>query len=129
MADCLFCTLPVTDIILENERALAFYDKFPVNEGHVLIVPKRHVVSLFDATQEEITSIWKLIEGVKELLDQRFHSNGYNIGVNVGAAAGQTIFHMHVHVIPRYDGDVEDPRGGIRKIKKSLVPYVGEGEE
>ncbi|MBC2723865.1 MAG: HIT family protein, partial [Desulfosporosinus sp.] len=100
-----------------------------VNEGHVLIVPKRHVVSLFDATQEEITSIWKLIEGVKELLDQRFHSNGYNIGVNVGAAAGQTIFHMHVHVIPRYDGDVEDPRGGIRKIKKSLVPYVGEGEE
>ncbi|HBV87162.1 MAG TPA: HIT family protein [Desulfosporosinus sp.] len=129
MPDCLFCTMPVTDIILENERALAFYDKFPVNEGHVLIVPKRHVVSLFDATQEEITSIWKLIEGVKELLDQRFHSNGYNIGVNVGAAAGQTIFHMHVHVIPRYDGDVEDPRGGIRKIKKSLVPYVGEGEE
>lgn len=88
--------------------------------------PKRHVVSLFDATQEEVMSIWKLIEEVKEALDQRFHPDGYNVGVNVGASAGQTIFHMHVHVIPRYDGDVEDPRGGIRKIKKSLVPYDGD---
>ena len=126
---CIFCTLPETEILVENELALAFFDKFPVNEGHVLIVPKRHLVSLFDATQEEVISLWKLIEDVKESLEQRFHPDGYNIGVNVGAAAGQTVFHLHVHVIPRYQGDVRDPRGGIRKIKKSLVPYAGEGEE
>lgn len=129
MTKCVFCTLPETDILVENELALAFYDKFPVNEGHVLIIPKRHLASLFEATQEEIISIWKLLEEVKEELDKRFHPDGYNVGVNVGAAAGQTVFHLHVHVIPRYHGDVSDPRGGIRKIKKSLVPYAEEGEE
>ena len=129
MTQCMFCTLPETDILVENDIALAFFDKFPVNEGHVLIITKRHLASLFDATQEEVMSIWKLLEEVKEELNKRFHPDGYNVGVNVGAAAGQTVFHMHVHVIPRYHGDVQDPRGGIRKIKKSLVPYAGEGEE
>ena len=129
MTECMFCTISETDILLENEMALAFFDKFPVNEGHVLIIPKRHLANLFDATQEEVGSIWKLIKEVKEKLNKRFHPDGYNVGVNVGAAAGQTVFHLHVHVIPRYLGDVPDPRGGIRKIKKSIVPYAGEGEE
>ncbi|HEY8910614.1 MAG TPA: HIT family protein [Desulfosporosinus sp.] len=123
MTECIFCTLPKTDIIVENELALAFFDKFPVNEGHVLIIPKRHVASLFDATREEIMDIWALLGNVKEVLDKRFHPDGYNVGINVGAAAGQTVFHMHVHVIPRYQGDVSDPRGGVRKVKKCLVPY------
>jgi len=129
MTECVFCTLPEVDILVENEMTLAFFDKFPVNEGHVLIIPKRHLTSLFDATQEEIMSIWKLLEEVKEVLNNRFHPDGYNVGVNVGAAAGQTVFHLHIHIIPRYQGDVTDPRGGIRKIKKSLVPYAGEEEE
>lgn len=129
MIQCLFCTLQGTEILAKNEMAQAFFDKFPVNRGHVLIVPKRHLASLFDATMEEIMSIWKLLEEVKEELDKRFHPDGYNVGVNEGAAAGQTIFHMHVHVIPRYHGDVQDPRGGIRKIKTNLVPYAGEGVE
>lgn len=129
MSECVFCTLPEIDILVRNEMALAFLDKFPVNEGHVLIVPERHVASLFDLTQEEVLGIWKLVGEVKEVLNIRFHPAGYNVGVNIGAAAGQTIFHLHVHIIPRYDGDVSDPRGGIRKIKKSLVPYAGEGEE
>lgn len=129
MIECMFCGLTETDILVENEMALAFFDRFPVNEGHVLIIPKRHLVSLFDATLEEVISIWKLLEEVTEELNKRFHPDGYNVGVNVGAAAGQTVFHMHIHVIPRYHGDVQDPRGGIRKIKKSLVPYAGEGEE
>lgn len=129
MNECIFCTLPETDILSENEMAQAFFDKFPVNEGHALIIPKRHFASLFEATQEEIKSIWQLVEQVKEELDKRLHPDGYNVGVNVGAAAGQTVFHLHVHVIPRYQGDVSDPRGGIRKIKKSLVPYAEEGEE
>ena len=73
-------------------------------------------------------AITRLIIEVKDKLDQQFHPDGYNIGVNVGSAAGQTIFHLHVHVIPRYLGDVPDPRGGIRRIKKSLVPYLEEGE-
>lgn len=129
MTDCVFCTMQGIDILVQNEMAQAFFDKFPVNEGHVLIVPKRHVASLFDLTQEEVTDIWKLVAEVKEVLNNQFHPDGYNVGVNEGAAAGQTIFHLHVHVIPRYNGDVSDPRGGIRKIKKSLVPYAGEGEE
>ncbi|AFM39403.1 HIT family hydrolase, diadenosine tetraphosphate hydrolase [Desulfosporosinus acidiphilus SJ4] len=129
MTDCMFCTFSEKDILAQNELACAIFDKFPVNEGHVLIVPKRHSASLFELTEDEVIGIWELAEEVKEILEDRFHPDGYNIGVNVGAAAGQTIFHMHVHVIPRYNGDVSDPRGGIRKIKKSLVPYVMEGEE
>jgi len=105
MNDCVFCTLLGTKIIVEDELARAFFDKYPVSAGHVLIVPKRHAVSLFEATQAELVSVGKLLIKVKELLDERFHPAGYNIGVNVGEVAGQTIFHWHVHVIPRYRGD------------------------
>lgn len=128
MALCIFCRLEESEILVENELSQAFFDKYPVNEGHVLIIPKRHLSSLFEATSEEAMSLWKLIEVVKEELNKRFHPDGYNIGLNIGAAAGQTIFHAHIHVIPRYKGDVKDPRGGVRKIKQSLVPYAGEGE-
>lgn len=93
-----------------------------------MIVPKRHVETLFDATQDELAAINHLLFEVKAKLDQKFQPDGYNVGVNVGLAAGQTVFHLHYHVIPRYVGDVEDPRGGIRRIKKSLVPYAAEGE-
>jgi diadenosine tetraphosphate (Ap4A) HIT family hydrolase len=120
--------LPKEKVIDENDLAVAFYDAYPVNEGHVLIIPKRHVETYFDATQDEKNAISLLLARAKEKLDERFHPDGYNIGVNVGAAAGQTIFHLHVHLIPRYAGDVPDPRGGVRKIKKSLVPYAEEGE-
>ncbi|HBP65462.1 MAG TPA: HIT family protein [Desulfosporosinus sp.] len=105
MNDCVFCTLLGTKIIVEDELARAFFDKYPVSAGHVLIVPKRHAVSVFEATQAELVSVGKLLIKVKELLDERFHPAGYNIGVNVGEVAGQTIFHWHVHVIPRYRGD------------------------
>ncbi|GAB6154566.1 HIT family protein [Desulfosporosinus burensis] len=128
MAPCIFCRLEETEILVENELSQAFFDKYPVNEGHILIIPKRHLANLFEATSEEAMSLWKLIEVVKEELNKRFHPDGYNIGLNIGAAAGQTIFHAHIHVIPRYEGDVKDPRGGIRKIKQSLVPYAGEEE-
>lgn len=128
MNDCLFCQEPQKEIVAENALALAFFDKFPVNQGHTLIIPKRHVASFFEVTTEELQAINELIFKVKDILDQRFKPEGYNIGVNVGAAAGQTIFHLHCHVIPRYLGDVEDPRGGIRKIKKSVVPYLAEEE-
>lgn len=105
MNDCVFCTLQGAEILVEDELARAFFDKYPVSEGHILIVPKRHAATIFDATQEEIASVGKLLKKVKEHLEERFHPDGYNIGANVGEVAGQSIFHWHVHVIPRYKGD------------------------
>ncbi|SPF47803.1 HIT domain protein [Candidatus Desulfosporosinus infrequens] len=105
MSECVFCSLPATVILAENELAKAFFDKFPVSVGHVLIITKRHVKNIFEATPEEMASIGGLLRRVKEHLDEQYHPDGYNIGVNVGDAAGQTVFHLHVHVIPRYRGD------------------------
>jgi diadenosine tetraphosphate (Ap4A) HIT family hydrolase len=125
--DCIFCNcLDSNDeIIAENRYAFAVMDKFPVNEGHALILPKRHFASLFEASEEEIKAIYSLMHEVKEMLDIQYEPAGYNAGVNVGYHAGQTIMHLHVHLIPRYEGDVENPRGGVRNIKNSLVPYDG----
>jgi diadenosine tetraphosphate (Ap4A) HIT family hydrolase len=120
---CPFCEMPAEQIVLENEQAKAFYDKYPVQKGHVLIVPKRHIASYFEATEEEITAIHRLLHEGKEKLDQEFAPDGYNIGVNVGSYGGQTVMHLHVHLIPRYKGDIEDPRGGIRKAIPNIVPY------
>lgn len=114
MADCLFCAdLP---IVLENELACAFYDKHPVNQGHLLIIPKRHVEDYFGLTSAEKQAIDDLLQLGKELLDRRYQPDGYNIGANCGAVAGQTIFHCHIHLIPRYEGDTENPRGGVRGV-------------
>ncbi|OPX45945.1 AP-4-A phosphorylase [Ruminiclostridium hungatei] len=123
---CIFCDyINDKNYLMENELAVAIYDKFPVNKGHVLIIPKRHYASYFDATQDEIIAFNDLTKKVKALLDSNLKPDGYNIGINIGEAAGQTIFHLHVHVIPRYYGDVDNPRGGIRKLKKPLVEYDG----
>jgi len=128
MNTCVFCQLTEERIIAQNEKALAFYDHYPVNPGHTLVILKRHVETLFEASMEDIDAMSRLVFQVKDLLQEQFNPDGYNVGVNVGTAAGQTIFHLHFHIIPRYLGDVEDPRGGVRKVKKSQVPYAGEGE-
>jgi diadenosine tetraphosphate (Ap4A) HIT family hydrolase len=120
---CPFCDTQSLKIILENDKAIALYDKYPVQRGHLLIVPKRHVTTYFDATDEEIMAIHELIKKGKELLDREYSPDGYNIGVNVGEYGGQTVMHLHVHLIPRYKGDIDDPRGGIRKAIPNLVPY------
>lgn len=123
---CIFCEYyNEKKYILENNLAFAIYDNFPVNKGHVSIIPKRHFASYFDTTTEEVTALNNLIQQVKVILDNDFNPDGYNIGINIGEAAGQTIFHLHIHMIPRYKGDVENPRGGIRKLKKALVEYDG----
>lgn len=122
---CIFCSREELNIIAENELCFAIYDKYPVNLGHVLIIPKRHYKSFFDATIEEVTAIYELIHKCKEILDKKYKPTGYNIGININESAGQTIMHLHVHLIPRYDNDVEDPRGGIRNLKPQLVPYKG----
>lgn len=121
--ECIFCNCDKENYIAENKYAFAILDKYPVNEGHTLIISKRHFESLFEATPDEAKAIFNLIHEVKEILDVQYNPQGYNIGVNVGYAAGQTVKHLHVHVIPRYKGDVENPRGGIRNLKVPLVNY------
>ena len=116
MKDCVFCQPENLDIIAENDLARAFYDACPVNKGHMLIIPKRHVEDYFAASAEEQAAMSRLIKEVKVLLDQQFSPDGYNIGANCGHFAGQTVFHYHLHLIPRYKGDVKNPKGGVRKV-------------
>lgn len=120
---CPFCNLEPSRIFADNEHAVAIYDGFPVNPGHVLIIPKRHVVSLFEATKEERAGLFDLLDDVRCRLITERKPDGFNIGINDGAAAGQTIFHLHIHLIPRYMGDCEDPRGGVRKLFPDRACY------
>jgi len=123
--DCIFCQTQKLKIILKNDLCYAIFDLYPVNKGHMLIIPFRHVESLFEATQDEILAIFDLLQKVRVYLDKEFSPDGYNIGVNVGKYAGQTINHLHVHLIPRYKGDIENPVGGIRGVipSRRLYPY------
>jgi len=121
--DCIFCSISEEKIILENKLAFAIYDKYPVNLGHLLIIPKRHFPDVFSATIEEVQAIHNLIKKSRDYLNKKYNPDGFNIGVNLGKVAGQTIFHLHIHVIPRYLGDVENPRGGIRNFKENIVKY------
>ena len=114
---CLFCKDP-RGVSLERELAYSARDSYPASPGHTLVIPKRHVASFFDLTPEEINACMELITEERELLDEEFKPDGYNIGVNVGPAAGQSIFHVHIHLIPRYKGDVENPQGGVRHVTK-----------
>ncbi len=120
---CPFCNINNGDIIAENEYALAFFDKFPVNKGHTLIIPKRHIANYFDLTEQEQISIRSLIQQVKDNLDSEYSPDGYNIGVNINESAGQSIFHVHIHVIPRFKGDVEEPKGGVRGVIPAMQGY------
>jgi diadenosine tetraphosphate (Ap4A) HIT family hydrolase len=122
--DCPFCELPPERIVSENELALAFRDGFPVTEHHTLIIPKRHVSDYFDLFQPERNAMQSLMEEQRSLilgLDSTV--SGFNIGINAGAAAGQTVFHCHMHLIPRRKGDVEEPRGGVRGVIPAKQKY------
>lgn len=121
--NCPFCKPTQLNIILENDLAYGFYDKYPVQRGHVLIIPKQHIETYFEASDQQIMAIHRLIREAKEMVNEEFSPDGYNIGVNIGNAGGQTVPHLHVHLIPRYKGDVEDPRGGIRHAVPNLVQY------
>jgi len=114
--ECPFCNPRPELVVAQNERALALFDLYPVNPGHALIVPKRHVSTPFELTPEEWNAVVALLNEVKALIDARFKPDGYNVGFNAGEAAGQTIDHAHVHLIPRYRGDDPDPTGGVRCV-------------
>jgi diadenosine tetraphosphate (Ap4A) HIT family hydrolase len=99
-----------------SEHTLAFLDGYPITEGHALVIPKRHVASMFDLPEDELAALWKAVGAVGISLRMQFNPDGFNIGVNHGEVAGQPIPHAHVHIIPRRKGDCADPRGGIRWI-------------
>jgi ATP adenylyltransferase len=125
---CLFCKMinekEFVEVIHLDRDFISFYDPNPVSKGHALIVPKIHRNSLADLTGGERRQFFDMLEIVQFYIDKRYHPNGYNIGANEGTAAGQTISHLHVHVIPRYDGDVPNPRGGIRNIIPGKGDYT-----
>lgn len=120
---CPFCTLEPVRIILSNDHAFAIRDGFPVSEGHTLIIPKRHIASLFEATVEEQAALFDLLGLARQQLLKELKPDGFNIGINDGAAAGQTVMHLHMHLIPRYAGDQPDPRGGVRWIFPEKAAY------
>jgi diadenosine tetraphosphate (Ap4A) HIT family hydrolase len=125
-SDCIFCDILRTHerpLIAENELFFVISDRYPVSRGHALVIPKRHVTNLLDLAAEEMIALHSILGLSKQRLALEFRPDGYNIGINEGEAAGQTVRHLHIHVIPRYAGDVDDPRGGIRNLKKALVPY------
>lgn len=116
-SDCVFCNLESNkELITETATVVAFLDSYPVNPGHTLITPKRHVADYFELTIHEQRALWLVVNRCKKLIQKRFNPDGFNVGINVGEAAGQSIFHLHIHLIPRYKGDVENPRGGVRGV-------------
>lgn len=119
---CLFCTDP-QGVSLDSALAFSARDTYGVSPGHTLVIPKRHVASFFELTPEEVAECMKLINEEKKNIDEQFSPDGYNIGVNIGSAAGQSIFHVHIHIIPRYEGDVENPQGGVRHVIAKKAHY------
>ena len=119
--DCPFCK--IDDTVLSNERAFAIFDRDPVTPGHMLIIARRHVADWFDATAYDKHAMLSLAEAAREFLVQKVKPEGFNMGVNCGRAAGQGIFHVHLHLIPRYSGDVEDPLGGVRGVIPARQKY------
>ena len=124
MNDCVFCNLDESRIEIENDLALSFKDLYPVTNGHTLVIPKRKVQSFFDLTEEETAAMFELLHLQKEDLKNKDYSiTGFNIGINDGEDAGQTIMHCHIHLIPRRSGDMEDPRGGVRGVIPEKQSY------
>ena len=121
---CPFCKLsPKVELVCETATAVALFDGYPVSKGHTLIIPKRHVANYFDLTDEEQQDLWHMVNHCKTILEKRFHPDGFNVGINVNQAAGQSVFHVHIHLIPRYKGDVENPKGGVRGVIPKKQSY------
>ncbi len=119
--DCPFCSpSEERELISESATVYALLDKYPVSPGHTLIIPKHHSSSYFDLSDKVRTACWLMVDRAKLLLSERFQPDGFNIGINVGSVAGQTVPHVHIHLIPRYAGDVENPVGGVRNIIPGL---------
>lgn len=123
ISPCPFCSLPFERVLFRNDCAIAFRDAYPVASGHTLVIPVRHVASFFDTTPEERASMLGLLDAAKHQLQSELNPAGYNIGINDGPSAGQTVGHLHIHLIPRYLGDRPDPRGGVRWVIPDKADY------
>ena len=122
---CLFCNIKESGLVIENKLAYASYDSYPVSNLHCLIIPKRHVQNYFDLTDKEIIACNKIIKEIKIEIELKDSSiKGFNIGTNSGIVAGQSIMHCHIHLIPRREGDVENPQGGIRSVIPLKQHYI-----
>ncbi len=115
--------MPAGRIVEAREHAFAVLDAYPISPGHTLAIARRHVPDVFDLTADEIADILRLIRSARDRIDRTLRPTGYNIGVNIGRDAGQTVMHVHIHVIPRYPGDCEDPPGGVRGVKPGKARY------
>lgn len=120
---CPFCFLDPARILAEDDLTVVYKDGFPVSPGHTVVIPRRHFATLFEATEAEQTALLKALAECKRILDERHKPDGYNIGINHGLAGGQSVPHLHIHVIPRYTGDKEDPRGGVRWVLPDKAKY------
>lgn len=123
MSKSVFSDIPETDRLHSSRYFFIVPDKYPVSSGHLLIISKEHRRDFFELTDEEKKELPELITTAKKLIEKNHSPTGYNIGINCGASAGQTVFHFHCHVIPRYDGDMDDPRGGVRHSIKGKGYY------
>lgn len=121
--NCSFCTLSTSRLLFTNSLAFSIYDGYPISQGHALIIPQRHIASLFETTAEEQQALFAMLQQVKAEIQRQYQPSGYNIGINDGLAAGQTVMHLHIHLIPRYTGDIADPRGGVRWIFPDKAKY------
>lgn len=113
-SDCIFCRR--VDLVHQGELTFISQDKYPASPGHMLIIPNRHVPNYFDCTKQEITDLWDNVKLAKQMVERDYKPDSYNIGINVSKVAGQSVPHTHIHLIPRYKGDVADPRGGVRNV-------------
>lgn len=120
---CPFCELAPERIVDANKTAVLVHDQYPLTPGHSLVLPRRHIQSIFDAMPDELNALWQLVERARSRIDRVHAPAGYNLGINDGPAAGQTVSHLHIHIIPRYLGDTTDPRGGVRWIIPDRAPY------
>ncbi len=125
VSDCPFCRPdPDRELLTESARVYAIFDKFPVSEGHALVIPKHHIGDYFSMDERSQSACWIVLNRVREIMNKRLAPDGFNVGINVGEAAGQTINHVHLHLIPRYEGDVENPRGGVRGVIPGKADYT-----
>lgn len=125
-SSCIFCHPPEDrPVLTESKLAYTIPDKYPVSDGHSLIIPKIHIPDFFDLPEDYRRACFELLDRTKEILGEKHNPDGYNIGINIGRTAGQTIGHVHIHLIPRYEGDVENPTGGVRNVIPGRGDYVG----
>jgi ATP adenylyltransferase len=117
---CVFCA-PQREIINENDAAIAVFDSYPVSPGHALVLPRRHVATIWDLEPAEYDRCFRLVRELYPILAERFKPDGFNVGAFCGEAAGQSVWHAHIHVIPRYSGDTPNPKGGVRHV----IPLKG----